>query len=507
MRIVFIDIDSCRPDHLGCYGYHRKTSPHIDRIAQEGVVFHECYVSDAPCMPSRTALYSGRFGFQTGVVGHGGTAAKPRGEGASRGFRDSFGETGLASCLQLRGLHTAMISPFGQRHSAHWIYAGFNEIYNTGRNGEESAEEVWPAVSDWLDRNLRRDDWFLHINFWDPHTPYRTPAGFGDPFVGDPLPAWLEDETVLQRHLQHTGPHSAWEINMYDDTERADFPRQPGRVTDRAGLRRLINGYDTGIRFVDEQIGALVSRLQAAGVYEETAIIISADHGENLGEFGIYADHTTADRATCRVPMIVRWPGGKQGTDHDLRYQFDLAPTLMDLLGADAPAAWDGISFAGCLRSGMAPSARRDSVVFSQGAHVCQRAVRWDRWLYLRTYHDGFHLFPAEMLFDLQADPHEEHDLASLHPEQVREGAWRLARWRDAQLQRLADLGTDVTDPMWTVIAEGGPFHARLRAPGRPGSVEGLRAYLKRLEQTGRQVGADALRQRYARVLQGGCRP
>src|ERR687887_352738 len=85
MRIVYFDMDSCRPDHLGCYGYRhhtgRATSPTIDRIAAEGVVFTSCYASDAPCLPSRTALFSGRFGIHSGVVGHGGTAARMRSPG------------------------------------------------------------------------------------------------------------------------------------------------------------------------------------------------------------------------------------------------------------------------------------------------------------------------------------------------------------------------------------------------------------------------------------------
>jgi arylsulfatase A-like enzyme len=67
MRILCLDLDSLRPDHLGCYGYHRDTSPNIDRIAREGTLFEECYCSDAPCLPSRTALMSGRFGIHTGA--------------------------------------------------------------------------------------------------------------------------------------------------------------------------------------------------------------------------------------------------------------------------------------------------------------------------------------------------------------------------------------------------------------------------------------------------------
>jgi choline-sulfatase len=80
-RILYIDIDSLRPDHLSCYGYHRLTSPHIDALAADGVRFDNCYISDAPCLPSRTALWSGRCGFHTGVVNHGGVASEPFREG------------------------------------------------------------------------------------------------------------------------------------------------------------------------------------------------------------------------------------------------------------------------------------------------------------------------------------------------------------------------------------------------------------------------------------------
>ena len=78
MRLLFIDIDTLRPDHLGCYGYERNTSPNIDLIAEESMRFDNYYCSDAPCLPSRAALVTGQFGIHNGVVGHGGTAADLR---------------------------------------------------------------------------------------------------------------------------------------------------------------------------------------------------------------------------------------------------------------------------------------------------------------------------------------------------------------------------------------------------------------------------------------------
>jgi choline-sulfatase len=101
------------------------------------------------------------------------------------------------------------------------------------------------------------------------------------------------------------------------------------------------------------------------------------------------------------------------------------------------------------------------------------------------------------MLFDLVADPHEQSDLAQQHPEVCREGAWRLSNWHEEQMQTMAADGPDVVDPLWTVVREGGPFHARHLAPTP------LPAYLKRLEATGRAEGAQQLREKYGRSLQG----
>lgn len=496
MRILYIDIDSLRPDHLGCYGYHRNTSPTIDGIATDGVVFERAYTPDAPCLPSRTALYSGRFGIQTGVVGHGGTAGQPKVQGPGRGFRDHFDDQGLARQLQKLGYHTAMVSPFGQRHAAWHFYAGFNEIHNTGQDGAESAEVVQPVVDKWLNDHGAEDQWFLHINYWDPHTPYRVPADYGNPFASEPLPAWLDDDEVIRHHNSMTGPHTSLDIAMYDDSENPKHPRQPGKVTDRASMRRMIDGYDTGVRYVDDQVARIIESLKSSGVYDDTMIIISGDHGENLGELGLYGEHGTADDITCRVPLIVRFPGGASGKRNTrFHYNLDLAPTLMDLLGGKSCPLWDGESFADAVRSGA--DIGRDEVTISQCCHVCQRSVRWDQWLYMRTYHDGFHLFPQEMLYDLENDPHETNDLAHDRPELCHEGQWRLSRWHDAQMQKLAENGCDVVDPLWTVVREGGPFHARMIAPGNPGEG-GFECYLTRLEETGRKDGADALRKKYS---------
>jgi arylsulfatase A-like enzyme len=481
LNVLYIDIDSLRPDHLGCYGYHRPTSPNIDRLAADGLRFERLYVSDAPCLPSRTALWSGRHGLRTGVVGHGGTACEPFREGTERAWAGTFFEEGWMKPLRDLGYHTATVSSFGERHGAwHW-YAGFNEILNCGKGGMETADEVVPLAIDWLARQGGDRPWFLHVNLWDPHTPYRTPEDFGDPFAGMAPPAWLTP-AVLEKAWAGYGPHSAQEPSGYAPDPQT-WRRAPEPIDGLAAATAWIDGYDTGIRYADHHIGRLIEALKAAGLYDNTIIIIGADHGENLGELNIWGDHQTADEFTCRVPLIVRWPGeaGLQGVNAGLHYHFDWAATLIERLGGQVPAVWDGRSFADVLERG--EDGGRDALILSQGAWAAQRAVRFrhdgDDWILLRTYHDGHKDLPPLMLFNLTRDPHEQADLAAERPDLVALALARLETWL-AETMALSD--TDV-DPLVTVMREGGPFHCRGELP----------AYLERLRSTGRAHHADRL--------------
>ena len=488
MRILYIDIDSLRPDHLGCYGYHRNTSPNIDRLAARATRFENVYITDAPCLPSRTALWSGRCGFHTGVVGHGGTAGQPFIEGPSRGFRDSFGSTGWMNALRQAGYKTVTVSSFGERHAAHHWYAAYNEIYNPGYNGLDRADQVVPTAIDWIERNGGDDNWFLHVNVWDPHTPYRTPDEFGNPFENEPLPAWYT-EAMRQRAWDGYGPHSPQEMFGHADHPRfeAMYPKSPGKLESMDKVKQWIDGYDTGIRYADHWVGQLLEALEQAGIMEETTIIISADHGENQGELNVWGDHQTADHVTCRVPLIVRWPGltDSGGVDSALHYHYDWAATLIELVGGSVPANWDGQPFTAAFKAG--ESSGREYLVTSQGAWACQRGIRFNHdgheYICLSTYHDGHKMLAPVMLFDLTDDPREGHDLAEARPDLVQKALSLLEDWYQAMM------ATSIhnVDPLMTVMREGGPFHTRGALPD----------YIERLKATGRGQHAETLAARH----------
>lgn len=471
MRLIYFDIDTLRPDHLGCYGYSRATSPNIDEIASGGIRFDRVYASDSPCLPSRSALVTGRFGVNNGVVNHGGRRSELFAARPDRRRQSDWALTSWPALLRQCGIWCTSISTFAERHSAYHWYAGFNETYNRGSHGRETADDVTPIAIDWLRRRGAEDNWFLHIHLWDPHTPYRTPESYGNPFESDPVPAWIDDE-ILERHWSLAGPHSAQEVMGFDlDRGSMDLPRQPQQMRTADDVRTMFDGYDVGIRYADEHVGGVMSVLGDLGVIDDTAILVSSDHGETLGELGIYCDHQTADEYTHRLPLILRWPGLEGGkVDSGFRYQVDAAATIVELLGGSVPDSWDGVGFSSDLYG--RSDTGRGHLVLSCAAWATQRSVRFGRWLYVRTYHDAFHGFPDVMLFDLQTDPHEQQDVASENPQVVNQAASYLVDWESQNMRR----SQSGFDPIWTVIAEGGGFYTRDR----------VGPYLERLETTGR---------------------
>jgi choline-sulfatase len=475
VRVLYVDCDTLRPDHLGCYGYHRDTSPNVDALAADGVLFTQMYASDVPCLPSRTALFSGMFGTATGVVGHAGRFARGNYPGDGHGTDPQ--RRPLAMTLADAGYRTTTFTTFHQRHLAWRFCAGWHEIQRFADTiGDEIATDLETPAIAWLRQHGEVDNWFLHLHFWDPHVPYNTPLEFGNPFADDQPPAYPGAEDLARMQSDY-GPMTA--PDLINDYHRP-HPRMPRRLRDVDDYRQLIDGYDVGIRYFDDTLGRIMATLDELGVLDETAIVLSSDHGENQGELGMFTSHSSADAITCRVPLVVRWPGAPPALQSDaLLYQLDLAPTLCELLGVEAPARWDGRSFASAVHGG--PVEGRSHLVFGQGAWFVQRAVLDEGWLYLRTLHKALNDVPDEMLFDLRTDPHETTNLVEQQPQ-------RLALMRD----RLGSWWSDVADamggdPLLDMAAEGGAYYPRMFRDG----------FLQQLRSSGRQAAADAIAARY----------
>ncbi|WMJ23494.1 sulfatase [Paludicola sp. MB14-C6] len=486
MRVLMFDIDTLRSDHLGCYGYQRNTSPTIDQIASEGVRFDNYYCPNAPCLPSRASFITGQYGIRTGVVGHGGTAADLRLQGTNRHFTDDFSENGLFMQFRRAGMHTVSFSTFAERHSSWWFNSGFNECYNVGGRGGESAEAVTPKVLDWIERNGSADNWFMHVHFWDPHTPYRAPKEFGNPFKDEPLADnWITAE-VFKEHLLHIGPHGANEINMWNDDTNEKWPRHPGKLSTIEEMKEFMDNYDCGIKYTDDNIKMIIDFLKQKGLYDDDlAIIVTSDHGENMGELGIYGEHATADEPTCHIPMIIKWPNGKKGiVAEGFHDNVDLLPTIKELLNTPLFGnhyQYDGKSYAKTILNG--EDCSKEAVILTQCCHVCQRSARFNDYVYIRTYHGGYHLFEKEMLFNVKLDPHQLNNIAGENPDLCAKGAKLILDWVDEMMKK-SDYSID---PLWTVMREGGPEHAR----------GNLATFIDRISGTKREYGIPLLRKMY----------
>lgn len=485
MRILYVDVDTLRPDHLACYGYQRVTAPNLERLAAKSVLFDRYYCSDSPCLPSRAAFSSGQFGITNGVIGHFGRAGQFR---LDPGHGPAPGRPLLGQRLQRHGWYTAAISMFAERHRAYWFCGNYREVIRaTGELNDEQAHQINPVALDWIRRNRDRDNWFLHVHYWEPHTDYLIgPEWVERAAATGHVQAWPDEDTIAEHGARIYGPRSALDLHYtrWGARPSAVPHAMPDAVRSRAEFELLINGYDATILYWDRYFGQLLDLLDELGLADDTAIIVSGDHGVSLGENGSYAEHGLANEPTLRVPLIMYWPGLTDqltvGTRHrrEMIYNIDFAPTLCDLLGIPAPRGWQGRSFAPAVR-GEAIDAR-PYLVLGQGAHTYQRAVRTADHLYIRTYHPGSFRAEWEQLFDVTRDPYLTDDLLADRPDVSAEMRGHLSEW----WHRTAGGPGSPPDPMLSTLQTGPTYYAD--------PVD----YMKHLRSTGRKDLADDLMER-----------
>jgi len=481
MRIIYFDLDAVRQDHLGVYGYGRETSPNIDALAKEAAVFHQCYTTDAPCVPSRTALFSCRPGIANGVISHEWPGCLFRFPG-HEGMPSYFPEyTMPMRLLQENDYHTVTFSIFAQRHLSWYFNAGFSEVLNPTRpSNHENTSEINPRVIKWIKDNIRDyDNLFLHVNYWDGHTPYHPDDDCLQRVSRHPLPKFPNEDQIKYHYENVYGPKTARDIMIRRSNCKSDNPYMPDEISDLRDFKKMLDAYDASIATADKAVCEVIETLKQEDIFDETVIVISSDHGEAIGQMGMYFEHGLAVDAVNRLPLIVRWPGlTDQGAHSDaFVYQFDMMATIIDMLGIENPPMWEAQSFARALSG--EPFEGRPYLVYGEGLFTLQRAVRTKHHALVKTFHSGCYPIDSLNLYDIVSDPEQFNDIKNRNPEIVSELEALYAEWWNRYC-----VGPDaVADPMLEQIPHFSYFpyeeyFQRLKDVNRPDQLEDLKSRL-----------------------------
>ncbi len=419
MKVVMISLDTLCASHVSCYGYGFETTPCIDRWAEGAVLFDRCYASDVPTPPSYTAMFSGRFGVHNGIFG----------------FQDPStyrpGPPMAQDLLARAGYETCAISNLF--YPCPWLVPGWGTIMPPGLRFQGGrAPDVTDAAVRWLKANGQADDLFLFVHYWEPHQPYnKAPEEHRQLFPTGQYAGTAPDLRILNANRLMRA--------FYEDYHRR------GEGAPDLSAAEVMARYDSQVHFVDEEVGRLLAWLEEAGLAEESAVIITSDHGEAFGEYGSF-DHFTCYENISHVPLMVRLPSAPAKRVEGFVQGADLMPTILDLAGLETPDGLDGMTLSGCLTGdGPAP---RSFIVTDCNALAAQRMIVEGDWALAQTFNPGplEHVKPFE-LFDVTGDP--ERDLSEEHPDKVRELKMKMQDW-------LTETLDGIPDPLQAAGLEGG---------------------------------------------------
>lgn len=413
LNILLIVVDALRADHLGCYGYQRPTSPHIDRLADEGGLVERFFCSAIPTQPSFTTLYTGQHPITHGIVTHAGKAELAR---EAPFLPELFLEAGYATCAVDNLLRARL-----------WFSRGYEfyidpSVRRTLLLGV-ACEELNARAIPWLQMHVD-EPFFLLVHYWDPHYPLAPPTRFHELFyegnATDPKNHSLDD---WWKHPLGAMARDTW-------ARTADGP-----ITDPEYLVAL---YDQEIRYVDEGIGNLLSALDELGLTQNTLVMLTADHGASLTEHSIFVEHHGLYDPTVHVPLITRLPesipAGVQVTE--MFQMEDIAPTLLEAAGLPIPKSMDGRSFWRRLTS-EEQTGGRERVLSLECSWQAKWSLRTDRYKFILAREPDFYGSPSRELYDLATDPEEEQNIAEECPEITATMEDELEDWITARLQIL----------------------------------------------------------------------
>lgn len=326
-NILVIVVDTLRPDHLSCYGYERDTSPNIDRLAGESVLFEEARSTSSWTLPAMMSMFTGRNCRRHGVLDyrHSLTSNIPILAGLLR--EHGYATIGVVSTPTLEGrFGFARGFDTYDDQSYKMTYEDLEDFGSAGDRLQASRDMVSSPLitrlaSNWINRLVKKEKpWYLFVHYMDPHFNYLPPAPYNTMYDPD-----------------YKGSVDGRDVK-YSKTIR------PG--VDSNDLRHLIALYDGEIRHNDEQLGELLQTLRQSGQYDNTIIVLTADHGEEFLEHGSTAHGETLYDEVVRIPLIIRMPGQTARKRKDPVSLVDVFPTLCQAVGIKVPEGLDGLDLA-----------------------------------------------------------------------------------------------------------------------------------------------------------------
>jgi len=414
LNVILLSVDTFRPDHLGCYGYHRDTSPFLDRVARQGMLFKNV-ISSAPwTSPGMISIFTGLYPSTHGVQG--------------RGKHLLPGTPTLFTLFQEHGYAVPNISYLTE-------IANFSHLGLEAKEPEYLQEASQPGdeLLRWLDDHHRQRFvvWY-HYRFL--HLPFVTRCR--NPFLTKEMEAHLASDALKTVQKESVIPH--------------------GSVSFRSEEKETVVAlYDGQLRELDQFVERLFAKLTRWKLHRNTLLVITADHGEELFEHGFIGHASTALHATMfdevlKIPLILYAPSRFQGgrVVEDQVRQVDIMPTILDVVGIPIPESIHGRSLLPGMkgRGGVKPQPAISESVSAgyqstpEQEKIMFRSIRTDSWKLVSM--EGGEA-SSRRLYELQQDPGETRDLARAEPQTAAELEERLygsvARMQAQRLKLLAE--------------------------------------------------------------------
>ena len=303
-NVILISIDTLRADHLGCYGYEKNTSPHIDSLASEGTLFIHPFSCSPWTLPSHVSIMTSLYTVHHQVY-------------YSREKMDPSLLT-LADLLRKNNFFGTAFTGGGFVSARYGFSKGFDAYYE-GMGGVfhmDSAQLIYESFSNWIDRNKRKR-FFLFLHTYQPHNPYVCPHPHNTRFL---------DKDAKWEHVNLLG---------YLGGKQGIYKNLPEKEQ-----RNAVGLYDGEISYLDQNlIGPLIEKLKQTGLYDKTMIIFTSDHGEEFFDHGAWDHGHSLYNESIRVPLIIKFPEGKfKGKRIKGPISLvDIMPTVLDEMQIDHP--------------------------------------------------------------------------------------------------------------------------------------------------------------------------